>query len=71
MFIYLVENLLNGKRYVGQTTFDLASRWRDHVYKFKNPYPKESWTPERRAAQSVRARNQGLKSNNLFKGEVT
>jgi group I intron endonuclease len=30
MIIYLVECLGNGKRYVGQTTFDLATRWRDH-----------------------------------------
>jgi hypothetical protein len=30
MIIYLVECLSNGKRYVGQTTFDLATRWRDH-----------------------------------------
>ncbi len=32
MVIYLVENLANGKRYVGQTTYDLSTRWRDHLY---------------------------------------
>lgn len=32
MIIYLVENLKNGKHYVGQTTFDLTTRWQDHVH---------------------------------------
>lgn len=41
------------------------------TYKFKKTYPLESWTQERRAAQSARAKIQGLKSNNLLKGDVT
>lgn len=28
--IYLVENIVNGKRYVGQTTGSIAARWRVH-----------------------------------------
>jgi group I intron endonuclease len=33
--IYLVTNLINGKRYVGLTRFNLKKRWREHRYHAK------------------------------------
>lgn len=30
MFVYLITNTINGKRYVGQTTASLEQRWRFH-----------------------------------------
>jgi group I intron endonuclease len=30
MFVYLITNTINGKRYVGQTTHSLEKRWREH-----------------------------------------
>lgn len=31
-YIYLVTNKENGKQYIGQTTYDVKTRWRNHVY---------------------------------------
>ena len=36
-FIYLITNNVNGKRYVGQTRNDIATRWRGHKSNAKNP----------------------------------
>jgi len=33
MFVYLITNIVNGKRYVGQTKQSLAQRWNMHVAK--------------------------------------
>lgn len=33
MFVYLITNIINGKRYVGQTKQTLAHRWNGHVQK--------------------------------------
>lgn len=30
-YIYKIENTLNGKRYIGQTTYSIDKRWRNHV----------------------------------------
>lgn len=30
MFVYLITNLINGKRYVGQTSVSIEQRWRQH-----------------------------------------
>lgn len=32
MIVYLITNLINGKRYVGQTNQSLLKRWNGHVY---------------------------------------
>lgn len=32
MFIYKITNNINGKAYVGQTTKDIPTRWKQHVY---------------------------------------
>lgn len=31
MIVYLIRNLLNGKKYVGQTASSLRERWQGHV----------------------------------------
>ena len=35
-YIYLVTNKENGKQYIGQTTYDVKTRWRNHVYHSKH-----------------------------------
>ena len=30
-FIYLIQNKINGKGYVGQTTWPIEKRWRQHI----------------------------------------
>lgn len=35
-YIYLVTNKENGKQYIGQTTYDIKTRWRNHVYHSKH-----------------------------------
>jgi len=32
MLIYLIENTINGKKYVGQTSLTAEERWKTHVY---------------------------------------
>ena len=32
MIVYLVKNIINGKKYVGLTTQSLETRWQQHVY---------------------------------------
>jgi group I intron endonuclease len=36
MFVYLITNTINGKRYVGQTTLSLEQRWWRHCHKSSN-----------------------------------
>jgi group I intron endonuclease len=36
MFVYLITNTINGKRYVGQTTLSLEERWWQHCCKNSN-----------------------------------
>ena len=38
MFVYLITNLIDGKRYVGQTKQKLSDRWNDHVSKTNCKY---------------------------------
>lgn len=50
MIVYLITNLVNGKRYVGQTRESLSLRWQRHVWKAHEGSEnyKNSWTPERK-----------------------
>jgi group I intron endonuclease len=36
MLVYLIENLINGKRYIGQTIFTLDARWKQHQQSAQN-----------------------------------
>ncbi len=36
MLVYLITNLVNGKRYVGMTKGSLHRRWQRHLYQLKN-----------------------------------
>jgi group I intron endonuclease len=54
MFVYLITNIINGKRYVGQTTNSLECRWAAHqkskncryLYAAINKYGKDNFTIE-------------------------
>lgn len=35
--IYVCTNIINGKRYVGQTKFSIKRRWTQHLYKVRHP----------------------------------
>jgi group I intron endonuclease len=37
MYVYLITNKINGKRYVGQTVKTIEERWKQHVYLSKQP----------------------------------
>ena len=36
-FIYYIENLVNGKGYIGQTTRTVETRWKEHISASNNP----------------------------------
>jgi len=37
MYIYLITNSVNNKKYIGQTVRDYKKRWKSHIYSSKNP----------------------------------
>ena len=45
MLIYCIKNKINGKEYIGLTTRDLTSRWKQHIYESNKQNSWEWKTP--------------------------
>lgn len=54
-YIYKIENLVNGKKYIGKTVFSVEKRWREHI---NSLYQKHSFNyPIYRAIRKYGIRN--------------
>lgn len=47
--IYCITNLINNKKYVGETIYDIKTRWQGHLRTWKNPRPRDTTRPLYRA----------------------